>query len=118
MERMAKLQREVGPSAGWEFSKCGKSNRDFVCNNKMLINKNCKYRKNNKFRKWKDQQSYKGKEGPPEAVNLNSKYNKSKKDFVCNKRLLINKNPNTTRITNFRNGKTDKVTKAKRTPGR
>lgn len=112
MERMAKLQREVGTSAGWEFCKCGKSNRDFVCNNKMLINKNCK------FRKWKDQQIYKGKEGPPEDVNVNSKYNKSKKDFVCNKRLLINKNPNTTRITNFGNGKTDKVTMAKRTPGR
>ena len=56
--------------ASRKFSKFGKRNRDFACNGKMLVNKNHKYCKNNKFSKEKKGKVRKAKEGPWEAANL------------------------------------------------
>ena len=96
MERPTKLQRQRGPSEGRKFSKRRKSYKDFVCNDKMLVNKIRKYSKNIKFRKCR----------------------KSNEDSVSKTKCLLTRIVNIARITNLGNGKTDKVTKEKRAVGR
>jgi len=64
----------------------------------MLVNKNRKYSKNNKFGKENEGQSEKGKEGPRQATNL-ANLAKETRILPATTTCLLTKTANIARIT-------------------